>query len=76
MDSRTASGTRPLKPDLMQAKEYLGLLDPSTRWHTLQSFDDDKERKAKHLARVINATSFKAELLDLHNRGAGVFVTA
>lgn len=63
--------------DLAQAAEFLALLDESAGAWTFQTFDDDKRRKDKRLAQIINAPLEDAaeELSALSRRGAGVFVT-
>src|SRR5262249_30132397 len=60
-----------------EAARYLTLLDPTTARFTFQTFDDDKERKSKTLARVLHGTLDEhfAELTRLNNLGAGIFVT-
>src|SRR5262249_48442467 len=74
-DSKAAD--RPeLKPDRDEAERFLAALDPSTDRFTFQTFDDNKERKDKSLARVLHGTlaqHFKT-LVKLNERGAGIFV--
>jgi AAA domain/RepB DNA-primase N-terminal domain/Primase C terminal 2 (PriCT-2) len=63
--------------DRTEAESFLRTLDPeATRW-TFQTFDDDKERKNKKLARVIHGTLAERweELRRLNAQGAGIFVT-
>lgn len=75
------------KTDIDQAKRFLSTLDPTadcrsfidgtTDGFTFQTFDDDKERKSKSLARIINGTlddNFST-LTSLNASRAGVFVT-
>jgi hypothetical protein len=55
----------------------LTLLDESVETWTFQTFDDDRDRKAPELVRILHGTlaEHAAELADLSGRGAGVFVT-
>ena len=76
-----------ITPDLEQARRFLHILDPNADVRSLledrpdgftfQTFDDDKKRKDKSLARVATNTFDKlAEgLVRLNQRGAGIFVT-
>lgn len=64
-------------PDLVMATAYLNALDPTANGHfTFQTFDDNKERRSKALARVFHGTLQKhaQALFRLQQRGAGVFV--
>jgi hypothetical protein len=63
--------------DKAMAEEYFGHLDPTTPRFTFQTFDDNKERQSKALARVWHGTLDErwAKLIQLNNLGAGVFVT-
>jgi hypothetical protein len=73
--------------DLEQAQRFLKVLDPGADGRellegipdgfTFQTFDDDKKRKDRTLARVLHGTiaDCAAELSRLSSRGAGVFVT-
>lgn len=64
-----------LTPDLLAAEAFLNLLDPRGIY-TFQTFDDDKVRKDKRLARVFHGplTQHAAALEKLQQQGAGVFV--
>lgn len=76
-----------LKPDLDQARRFLAILDPNADMRSLfddrpdgftfQTFDDNKIRKDRSLARVRNKTldQVSLELTRLNNLGAGIFVT-
>ncbi len=64
-------------PNLSDAQAFLTALDPKAKRWTFQTFDDNAERKASALARVLHGTLVEhAEALQEFNRqGAGVFVT-
>ena len=64
-----------IKPNAASAQAFLDLLDPVGVF-TFQTFDDDKNRKAKSLARILHGTLEKhyAALTSLQQQGAGVFV--
>lgn len=66
-----------LLPDLTQARRFLTLLDESAESFTFQTFDDNKARADKRLARVLHGTlgQHAATLALLNRQGAGVFVT-
>ncbi|MGE0082448.1 MAG: AAA family ATPase [Thiohalomonadaceae bacterium] len=66
-----------LTADLLQADRFLQLLDEEAETFTFQTFDDDKKRKDKRLARVIHGSldDCAAELMELNQAGAGIFVT-
>ncbi len=68
-----------LTPDKAAAQRYLTLLDELADEFTFQTFDDNKERKVKDgdLARIFNGTldQHYNQLVELNQRGAGVFVT-
>jgi hypothetical protein len=57
--------------------EFLAVLDPTTDRFTFQTFDDNKERGDKRLARIFHGTLDECfpELVRLNNLGAGIFVT-
>ena len=59
------------------ASTFLSGLDPTATRFTFQTFDDNKDRKSKALARVLHGTLDEcfAELTRLNNLGAGIFVT-
>jgi hypothetical protein len=59
------------------AERFLTALDPSANGWTFQTFDDDKERKEKNLARVLHGTLAEHwdTLQRLNEQGAGIFVT-
>ncbi len=61
----------------IEAERFLTLLDESADQFTFQTFDDDKSRKDKTLALVLNGSfkQHKAQLAQLNSMGAGVFVT-
>jgi len=67
----------PLVPDRTEAARFLALLDRTATRFTFQTFDDDKERRSKALARVLHGSLDEhfAELARLNNAGAGIFVT-
>lgn len=69
--------TPKLTPDLDAATAFLRLLDPDAHSWTFQTFDDNADRKSKHLARVLHGTleQHADTLADLQRQGAGVFVT-
>jgi hypothetical protein len=62
--------------DLDQASAFLGLLD-GCKQHTFQTFDDDKNRKDRRLARTLYGALdlHRRELERLNRRGAGIFVS-
>jgi hypothetical protein len=64
-----------LKPDLAAAENFVKMLAPDGLI-TFQTFDDDKVRKNKSLARVFHGTldQYYEELSKLQQQGAGVFV--
>lgn len=62
--------------DKREADRFLRALDPNGPF-TFQTFDDDQDRKDRHLTRVFHGSledKFEA-LRQLNERGAGVFVT-
>jgi hypothetical protein len=65
-----------IEPDRRQAERFLRLLDPSATSFTFQTFDDNKERHDKRLARVLHGTLADrwGQLASLNARGAGIFV--
>ena len=72
----TASATRlPISPDLAQARQFLKLIDPAAKRFTLQTFDDNRARKASNLARVLELNGFTREVSELHKAGAGIYLT-
>ena len=64
-------------PDFEEAQAFLDLLDKNAQFWTFQTFDDDADRKAQSLARVLHGTleDHFDTLAALQKRGAGVFVT-
>ena len=66
-----------LVPDRAEAERFLKLLDPDATRFTFQTFDDNRERNDKRLARIIHAnlTDCWDELIKFNVQGAGVFVT-
>lgn len=63
--------------DLSEAQRFLDLLDPDATSWTFQTFDDNAARKEKSLAQVLHGSLaiHAARLMELEQRGAGVFVT-
>ena len=70
-------GDGQLTHDKAMASTFLTGLDPTATRFTFQTFDDNKDRKSKALARVLHGTLDEcfAELTHLNNLGAGVFIT-
>ncbi|MCP4996419.1 MAG: AAA family ATPase [Gammaproteobacteria bacterium] len=66
-----------MTPNFEQAQHHLNLLDWSADQFTFQTFDDNKKRKDRSLARVLNGTLEEhwSELCWYSERGAGVFIT-
>jgi hypothetical protein len=65
------------RPDRAEAEKFLKLLDPNATQFTFQTFDDNRDRKTPHLARIFHgsiAEHFDA-LAVLNSCGAGVYVT-
>jgi hypothetical protein len=64
-----------LIPDLTVANAFLAALDPHGSF-TFQTFDDNKDRKDRTLAKIFHGTlsDHAAALAALQNKGAGVFV--
>src|SRR6516164_8491694 len=60
-----------------QAEDFLTALDPHAPGFTFQTFDDNRDRKDPALVRVRNGTLAEHwnELVELNNRGAGIYVT-
>jgi hypothetical protein len=79
--SNTGAGASPVGhsqialPNVTAANAFLAALDPKGTF-TFQTFDDQKERKDKRLARILHGTLAQhlAVLTSLQQRGAGVFV--
>ena len=63
--------------DKEAARAFLAMLAPKATVFTFQTFDDNKDRKDKTLARVITGTLDEVwpQLVALSKQGAGVFVT-
>lgn len=63
-------------PDISMASGFLELLELNGEF-SFQTFDDNKERKDKSLARVLHGTlaDHAGQLREMQERGAGVFVT-
>ncbi|MEX2642532.1 MAG: DNA-primase RepB domain-containing protein [Acetobacterales bacterium] len=59
------------------AERFLRWLDPEAEAFTFQTFDEDRERKADALVKVLNGTlkQHEAELAQLSEKGAGIFIT-
>ena len=70
-------GNGQLRHDKAMASTFLTYLDPTATRFTFQTFDDNKDRKSKALARVLHGTldACFAELTHLNNLGAGIFIT-
>jgi putative DNA primase/helicase len=68
-------GTKPT-PNRREAARFLRLLDPGATTFTFQTFDDNKERHDRRLARVLHGTLADCwdQLSRLNAQGAGVFV--
>lgn len=64
-----------LVPDLMMADAFLNALDTEGSF-TFQTFDDNKERKDRSLAKIFHGplVEHAESLASLQQRGAGVFV--
>jgi RecA-family ATPase len=60
-----------------EAERLLALLDPTATGFSFQTLDDDKDRKAGNLARVLNGPLDKywRKLVNLNNNRVGVYVT-
>ena len=65
-----------MTPDLDAARRFLEFVDPDAKRFTFQTFDDSAEKR-RDLARVIHGKleDVADQLIDLQQRGAGVFVT-
>jgi hypothetical protein len=66
-----------LHPDQRQAVDHLLALDETAETFTFQTFDDNRRRKDKRLARILHGTLIDVwpELERLNRKGAGIFVT-
>jgi hypothetical protein len=66
-----------LHVDISEAKRFLEHLDPTTAEFEFRTFDDNADRKDKNLTKTFYGTLglHAYELIQLNNRGAGVFVT-
>ena len=64
-------------PDFEEAQAFLDLLDKNAPFWTFQTFDDNADRKAQSLARILHGTleDHFDTLAALQKHGAGVFVT-
>ena len=64
--------------NLNMARSFLAILAEDDDSFTFQTFDDDSQRKDPTLARILNGSleQHKDTLIQLNQRGAGVFVTA
>jgi len=64
-----------LPVDLSSAQQFLRALDPSGVF-SFQTFDDNKDRKSKALARILHGTldQHAATLTALNQQGAGIFM--
>lgn len=64
-----------MTPDIDIARAFLNAIDPGGIY-TFQTADDDKERKAEELAKVLHGTidQHYITLSKLNSRGAGIFV--
>lgn len=65
-----------MQPDKEQAAAFLRFLDPPATRFTFQSFDDNADRKAPWLARVLHGSLDECwgRLVALSQAGAGIFV--
>jgi hypothetical protein len=59
-----------------EAERFLKLIDSTATYFSFQSFDDNKQRKDKRLARILHGTLAEHfdELTRLNAKGAGIFV--
>jgi hypothetical protein len=59
------------------AEKFLAALDPTAERWTFQTFDDDRDRKNEKLTHIIHGSLSEcwAELVNLNDQGAGIFVT-
>lgn len=64
-----------MRPDLASAERYLTLLDESAAFFTWQTFDDAALGRS-NLIKIIHAPldGIREQLVDLNNRGAGVYI--
>jgi Protein of unknown function (DUF3987)/Primase C terminal 2 (PriCT-2)/RepB DNA-primase from phage plasmid len=60
--------------DIAQQQQFIRLLNPKVGGFTIQTFADNKSIKDPTLTRVIQSPT-QDVLLQLHNRGAGIYVT-
>jgi hypothetical protein len=67
----------PISPakDREAARRFLQLLDPAAQDFTFQMFDDERSNGHEVKAGLARITSNRDEVLQLYNRGAGVYVT-
>jgi hypothetical protein len=74
---RTTAAAPSLAPDRNEAARFLALLDAAATRFTFQTFDDNKDRRDKTLARVLHGSLDQhwATLARLNSLGAGIFVT-
>ena len=63
--------------DCKKAEIYLTLLDEAADTFTFQTFNDNKDRQDRSLARILNGTleEHYKTLVALNKKGAGIFVT-
>ena len=75
-ETRSATATQPVPPNVQEAEEFVVAVDPTTNCFTFQTFDDEKKRRDRRLARIFHGplANHAAELTGLNVRGAGVFV--
>ncbi len=73
----TGQSIEPDGPDYNEAARFLESLDPAAEYFTFQTFDDDKRRRDRSLARVGHGTLIDQffYLMELNEQGAGVFAT-
>ena len=66
-----------LEIDSAMALQFLMYLDEPRQSWTFQTFDDNVDRKGKHLARILNGSLelHLKTLISLNQQGAGIFVT-
>lgn len=64
-------------PSFEEASKFLSLLAPEDAEFTLQTFDDNSDRKAPSLTHIFQGSLEKYwdELVKLNRKGAGIFIT-
>jgi hypothetical protein len=64
-----------IDPDNAEARGFLSLLDPGAHEFTFQTFDDNCRKSHNKNGLLARSTSDWAEILQLYQLGAGVYVT-